>query len=219
MTDEIATTSPTPGTERRSPLLHDRWQYVATPVTQELTGGDWDILDSQRDPFYREVQAEAVLRMLRAGKDEPTFGYQVNHYVHGLQTATMLMRDGRDDEDVVVALLHDIGFVTCPERHGAFAAELLGAYISERNDWMLRHHQAVGDVICSHGAGASIGDADWARWRGSRHFEWTYEFVERYDLNAMDPSYENAPLEVFEPMVRRIFTRERSLPDRPLVVD
>jgi len=195
--------------------LHSDWQYVETTNTEDLAREDRLVLDAQRDPYYREVQATAVLAMFRAGKDEATFGYQVNHYVHGLQTATMLMRDGHGDEDVVVALLHDVGFVTCPERHGAFAAELLGAYISERNYWMLRHHQDVGDVITDHGAGACPEATTWERMQGHPHFAWTLEFVQRYDLNGMSPSYENAPLDVFEPMVRRVFVR----PGRPLVLD
>ena len=204
-----------PVVETRSPLLHSNWQYVGTAITEDLGREDWLVLDAQREPYYREIQANAVLRMFRAGQDEPTFGYQVNHYVHGLQSATMLMKDGHGDEDIVVALLHDLGFVTCPERHGAFAAELLGAYISERNYWMLRHHQDIGDMITDHGAGASLDAETWDRLRGHPHFAWTLEFEQRYDLNAMSPSYENAPLEVFEPMVRRVFVR----PGRPSQAD
>jgi len=206
---------PATATDGRSPLLHADWQYVEKTVTAEFSKGDWALLDAQRDTYYREAQAAAVLRLLKSAKNEPTFGYQINHYSHSLQTATMLLRDGYVEEDIVVALLHDVGFIVCPERHGAFAAELLGAYVSERNYWMLRHHQEIGDLKTEHGHGASTSEAQWERWRGHPHFDWTLEFVQRYDLNAIDPSYENAPLEVFEPMVRRAFVR----PGRPLELD
>ena len=36
-------------------------------------------------------------------------GYQVSRYEHSLQSASRAHRDGRDEEYVVAALLHDIG--------------------------------------------------------------------------------------------------------------
>ena len=38
-------------------------------------------------------------------------GFQVDRLTHSLQTATRAYRDGRDDEYVVCALLHDMGGV------------------------------------------------------------------------------------------------------------
>jgi predicted HD phosphohydrolase len=212
-----AGTSPAPSDASvgRDPLLYPDWQYVENTVTASFTAADWAQLDKQRDVYYAEVQAAAVLRMMAAAQHEPTFGYQINHYHHGLQVATMLLRDGYSDEDVVVGLLHDIGFIACPERHGAYAGELLGAYVSDRNYWMVRHHQEIGDIQTDHGQGTSTAEADWQRWRGHPHFAWTLEFVQRYDLNAIDPSYDSAPLEFFEPLVRRVFVR----PGRPLSLD
>jgi hypothetical protein len=90
----------------------------------------------RRNPemYYRERQADTVLSLLAAGEHEPTFGYQINNYQYCLQAATMLHADGYDEETtVVVGLLHDVGFLACPERHGAFAAELLGGYVSDEN--------------------------------------------------------------------------------------
>ncbi len=46
------------------------------------------------------------------------------------------------------------------------------------------------------------------RWRGHPHFEWTGHFVEKYDQNAIQIDYDNAPIEVFKPMVHRLFARE-----------
>ena len=59
--------------------------------------------------------------------------------------------------------------------------------------------------------------------RGHEHFEDTARFCELYDQTAFDPAYDSAPLEFFEPMVRRVFrtadqqhvqSRRRSLPER-----
>ena len=46
---------------------------------------------------------------------------------------TRAYRDGRDDEYVVCALLHDIGDILAPANHADFAATLLEPYISEKN--------------------------------------------------------------------------------------
>lgn len=43
--------------------------------------------------------------------------------------------------------------------------------------------------------------------RGHEHFEDTARFCELYDQAAFDPAYESAPLDFFEPMVRRVFAR------------
>jgi predicted HD phosphohydrolase len=183
---------------------------VERPSLDEFRAGDWALLERQRRPYYREQQAAQLLRMLEAQRDDPSFGYQVNNYLHCLQTATMVMRDGHDEEAVVVALLHDLGFVACPDTHGAFAAALLAAVVSERQRFMLEHHQVFQQVHLHEYPGIDRHERE--RWRGHPHFAWTAEFVERYDIRAIRADYPTAPLEVFAPMVRRLLARE---PGRP----
>ena len=62
-----------------------------------------------------------------------TGGYAVDRLVHSLQTATRAQRDGRDDEYVVCALLHDIGDTLGSYDHGAIAAAILKPFVSEAN--------------------------------------------------------------------------------------
>ena len=126
----------------------------------------------------------------------------------------MALRDGLDEEDVVVCLLHDIGFVVCPDTHGDFAASLLAPYVSERNHWMLQRHPVFQQLHAPHLPGCDRHARE--RWRGHPHFEWAATFVEKYDQAAADPDYDCAPLSVFEPMVYRLFARppvRRPLPD------
>lgn len=189
----------------RSPLGDASWHYVEASSLDAFTAADWALLDRQRAPFYARHQANEVLRMLAASADDPVFGYCINNYRHCLQAASMALRDGGDDETVVVALLHDIGFVACPATHGAFAAALLAAYIEERHHWMLLHHQAFQSFHCSTHPDCNPTERE--RWRGHPHFAWTARFVERYDQNAIDPGYDTLPLSTFEPMVRRLFER------------
>ena len=195
---------------RRSALLEPEWQYIEKVSLEDFVPADWTVLDRQRAAYLAAEQARHVLRMLADSRDDPTFGYMVNNYRHSLQSASMALRDGLDEEDVVVALLHDVGFTTCPSMHGEMAAALLGAYVSERNYWMLRHHQIFQQVHSPSQPGCNPHARE--QWRGHPHFEWTATFVEKYDQAATDPDYDCLPLEAFEPMVKRIFSRPQRRP-------
>jgi predicted HD phosphohydrolase len=188
-----------------SPLADPAWRYVEKISLEDFTRSDWDLLEGQRRQYLARHQADQVLRLLTGGEHDPTFGYPVNNYRHCLQSATMVLRDGLSEEDVVVALLHDVGFVTCPLQHGDFAATLLGAYVSDRNHWMLRHHATFQNLHSPNLPGVDPHERE--RWRGHPHFDWTAEFVARYDQAATDPDYRCEPIETFVPMVRAIFAR------------
>lgn len=190
----------------RSPLARPGWRYVDKPSLDAFDAADWAVINAQRGPYLAEQQAAQALRLLTVSRDDPTFGYAINNYRHCLQSATLALQAGLDEETVVVALLHDVGFITCPDTHGDFAAALLGPYIGEANLWMLRHHT---DFQAWHIHGYPGLDRTLReRWRGHPHFQWTAEFVDRYDQGAIRADFEEAPVEVFEPMVRRVFARE-----------
>lgn len=197
--------SKTADPQGRTPLADPGWSYVEGPSLEEYSAAELAALERQRAVYFAERQAADVLRMLAGSVDDPSFGYPVNNYRHCLQSASMALRDGLDEETVVVALLHDIAFVASPTAHGAVAAALLRPYISEANHWMLLHHQVFQDF---HMVGDPGVDRDAReRWRGHASFEWTARFVARYDQNAMDASYDALPLSIFEPMVCRLFAR------------
>ena len=189
----------------RTPLADPAWRDIEKLSLEEFSREDWQILNAQRATYVARLQAGQALRLLSASANDQAFGYMVNNYRHRLQSATMMLRDGRSEEDVVVALLHDVGFITCPLLHGDFAAALMGAYISERNHWMLRHHAVFQNLHSPHMPGVDPHERE--RWRGNPHFDWAAEFVDRYDQAASDPDYRCEPLDTFVPMVHRIFSR------------
>ncbi len=189
-----------------SPLLHPHWQHIDKIALQDFSAEDWGLLNRQRAVYYREQQASHVLRMLADQAHDPSFGYLVNNYRHSLQSATMALRDGLSEEDVVVCLLHDVGFIACPSSHGEFAAALLGPYVSDRNVWMLDRHAVFQNIHSPNLPGVDPNERE--RWRGHAYFEWAATFVDRYDQACTDPSYDCAPLATFEPLVRRVFDRE-----------
>ena len=134
------------------------------------------------------------------------FAQPVDMYEHGLQTATRALRDGADEEATVVALLHDVGEVLCPDNHGAITAEWLRPYISEDNYWLVKHHGLFQGYYYFHHFGEDRNARD--RYRDHPMYQRTVDFCERWDQCALDPDYDSLPLSEFEPMVHRFFARE-----------
>jgi len=195
----------------KSPLLHDDWDYAAPVSLDDFSAQDWALLERQRGPYGVAERAKQALDMLAAQATAPTFGYQINNFEHCLQAATLALQDGVQEEDIVVALFHDLGFVTNNENHGAFAAAFLAPYVSDRNIWMLERHMYFQALHC-----ATHPDVDpdiRERWRGHPYFEYTANWVARYDVPSINPAMENAPLDTFTPLVERLFaTPRRAIP-------
>ncbi len=197
----------------RDRLLRPDWQYIEHHNLDDYRPEDWAIINRQRAEFLAEERARQALELLTASRSAPTFGYLINNFEHCLQTATLLYRDGHDEETVVTGLFHDVGFIVCPENHERLAADLLRPFVSEKNIWMLEHHE-IFQRIHLHGCFGSAG-SDFInareRWREHPYFNWTAEFVEKYDIVAINPSIESLPIEFFEPMVHRVFAGSSSL--------
>ena len=134
-------------------------------------------------------------------------GFAVDRYTHCLQTATRAYRDGRDDEYVVCALLHDIGDILAPANHADFAATLLEPYISEKNFWILKHHGIFQGYYFFHFLGLDRNMRD--NFKDNEHWRDCAEFCAKYDQNSFDPDYECMSIEEFEPMVRNVFAKPR----------
>ncbi len=190
---------------KRSPLLDTRWRYAAPSKLEDFTRADWEVLAAQRPPYQAQLQATQALRLLSASKDDPSFGYQVNNYRHSIQAATLALADGRSDEYIVAALLHDIGFIACPPTHGTFAARLLEPYVDSAIVWMLERHMYFQEFHYTEHPTADRNIRE--TWRGHPHFEITAEFVARYDQCTVDPAVAEPDMAVFEPIVRRVFAR------------
>ena len=190
-----------------SPLLPADLKHLQESQSKmdDLSRNDWENLSKYRKHYIREQQAKQALTMLASQMDAPSYGFRVNNYRHCLQCATMVLRDGGDDEAIVVALFHDLGFIVCPDNHGEFSATLLANYISEQNYWLLRHHASFLNYHAQ-----THPTVDWnerEQYRGHPHYEFTAEWVARYDQTSIQTQYDTAPLEYFEPMVYRIFNR------------
>lgn len=190
----------------RSPLGRDDWSHLEQYSLERFSQQDWDLLNEQRQPYMAEEKHVQVIEMLLVQQNVPSFGYQINNFEHCLQAATLAMKDHRSVDTIVVALFHDLGFTVCNESHGDFSAELLKPYVPDRHIWMLRRHMYFQYKYCP---GIEGLDHDYAScWKSHENFEWSDEFVYKYDVAAMNADFKNAPIEEFIPLVREVFSRD-----------
>ncbi|MGO9028310.1 MAG: HD domain-containing protein [Acidimicrobiales bacterium] len=136
--------------------------------------------------------------------------YPIDRMAHSLQAATRAQRDGRDEEYVVCALLHDVAESIGPFNHGEIAAAILKPFISVENYWMLAHHQVFQVYFFGQHLGLDPNERD--RFVTSPFYDRTVDFTALYDEVSFDPEYDNEPLSTFEPMVRRVLARDWTPP-------
>ena len=163
----------------------------------EGTDADFAVLARVHQEAIRKLpdQLMGILTELKA--DE---AYPVDRLQHSLQAATRALRDGRDEEYVVCALLHDIGESLGPFNHGEVVSAILKPFVSEANHWMVAHHQVFQGYYFWHHIGLDRNARD--EYRSCPYFDYTAEFCAKYDQIAFDADYKSEPLEHFEPLVR-----------------
>ena len=170
------------------------------------TAEDWLIIGSHMIPFARALP-DRVLAHLQL-LDGDFGGFPVDRLTHCLQTATLAHRDGRDDEYVVCALLHDIGDTLGSYNHADIAAAILKPFVSDENFWMVEKHAIFqGYYFFQHlGMDPNMRDA----FRSHPAFDRTEEFCRKYDSPAFDPKAEALPLSFFEPKLRAVFAHPKN---------
>ncbi len=171
----------------------------------EGTQDDWTIIATQAVAFNKGL-ADRVLEHLSL-LDGDFGGFPVDRLTHSLQTATRAHRDGRDEEYVVCALLHDIGDTLGSFNHPDVAAAILKPFVSEANHWMVANHGIFQGYYFFHYLGLDRDLRE--QYRDHPYFDYTAEFCEKYDQAAFDPNYEHEPLEFFRPMVERLMARPK----------
>lgn len=167
----------------------------------EGTQEDWATIAACAGEFQKGL-ADRVLTHL-ALLDGDFGGFPVDRLTHSLQTATRAHRDGRDEEYVVCALLHDIGDTLGSYNHPDVAAAILKPFVSEKNHWMVANHGIFQGYYFFHHLGLDRDMRD--QHRDHPYYDDTAEFCALYDQSAFDPGYESESLDFFRPMVERVF--------------
>lgn len=166
---------------------------------------DWAIIAKDFGQ-YAALLPDRIMTHLRL-LDGDFGGFPVDRLTHSLQTATLAHRDGRDEEYVVCALLHDIGDTLGSFNHADIAAAILKPFVSEENLWMIEKHAIFQGYYFFHHLGLDRHLRE--QFKEHPQFEQTIEFCARYDAAAFDPNGEVLPLAFFEPMLRRVFAQPR----------
>lgn len=169
----------------------------------EGTQEDWLVIGQHFMPFAHALP-DRVLTHLKL-LDGDYGGFPIDRLQHSLQTATRAHRAGESEPYVVMALLHDIGDTLGSYNHPDIAAAILKPFVDDRLHWVTQHHGIFQGYYFFHYLGMNRDMRE--AFRGHEYFEDTARFCELYDQTAFDPAYDSAPLEFFEPMVRRVFER------------
>jgi len=181
---------------------------------RDATREDYQVVGRHSMEFFAGLPGRILTHLQILAGD--TGGYAVDRLTHSLQTATRAQRDGRDDEYVVCALLHDIGDTLACSNHSQLAATILEPFVSEKNRWIVEKHAIFQGYYFFHHLGLDRDMRD--RFRDHEWFRDCAEFCEKYDQNSFDPEYDTLPLETFEPAVRKVFAAPRKsiyLPESP----
>ena len=168
---------------------------------EESTKEDWSIIASQL-PHSQSLAADNIVTQLRM-LERDHGGFPVSRLEHSLQTATRAEEDGRDEEYVLCALLHDIGDTLAPFNHPSIAAGIVKPFVSEANHWMVEHHGIFQGYYFWHHLGMDRDARD--TFADSPYYEYTEEFCAKYDQTAFDADYVSAPLSHYEPLIAKFF--------------
>ena len=179
----------------------DRAARARFTTFEESTFDDWQVITKQL-PHTQALAGENIIAQLEMlGRDHG--GFPVSRLEHSLQTATRAEADGRDEEYVMCALLHDIGDTLAPYNHPSIAAGIVKPFVSEANHWMVEHHGIFQGYYFWHHLGLDRDTRD--LFADSPYYEYTEEFCAKYDQTAFDPDYVSAPLSHYEPLIAKFF--------------
>jgi predicted HD phosphohydrolase len=178
-------------------------QRAGFTAMKDGTESDWSIIQQHFMPFAAALP-DRILAHLKLLEGDYG-GFPIDRLQHSLQTATRAHQGGESESYVVMALLHDIGDTLGSFNHPDIAAAILRPFVDEKLHWMCQHHGIFQGYYFFHHLGMNRDMRE--AFRGHEHFEDTARFCELYDQSAFDPAFESAPLDFFEPMVRRVFER------------
>jgi predicted HD phosphohydrolase len=179
-------------------------RIVGFTQMKDGTREDYELLEIHERAYLRELPDRilASVSQLKQGLG----GYPVTRLEHSLQTATRASRDGADEELIVAALIHDIGDDLAPYNHAELAAGILRPYVRPEVTWIVEQHGLFQSYYYAHHLGGNRDGRE--RFREHRWYQACKDFCANWDQSSFDPKYPWEPLEAFEPMVRRIFSRK-----------
>lgn len=181
-------------------------QIATFSSIEQSTAEDWALIASDFMKYAQQLPKRIVAHLQLLDGDFG--GFPVDRLHHSLLTATLAMKDGRDDEYAACALLHDIGDTLGTFNHPDIAAAILKPFVSDENHWMVEKHGIFQGYYFFHHIGMDRHMRE--KFRGHPHFARTADFCEKYDGPAFDAKAECFPLEAFEPLLHRVFEKPKN---------
>ena len=168
------------------------------------TKEEYQFLNKLEDQYIKKLPERIIKQLLTLKTSLP--GYQITRLEHSLQTATRATNDKESDEMVVGALLHDIGDSLSPYNHEEFAAAIIKPFVSEKVTWIVGHHGIFQKYYYAHHLGGNRNERD--EYKSHPWYEETVKFCERWDQTSFDPDFKSLPIDYFEPLIKKIFTKK-----------
>ncbi len=162
---------------------------------------DWMVIGAAHKVHFGGT-ADRFINMLKALENH-TLGFSCNQLHHALMTATLARRSGASDEEIVIALCHDMAKVINVPNHGPIAAEMMKPYISENAYHVIYNHQAFQGEHYYQYLGAPTDLRK--QWVDEPWYDLACKLVDEWDAEGFDPNFEVDSLESFEPLMRKIF--------------
>ena len=172
----------------------------------DATPDEWQIIGKEGRDHTRALPGRIISHMHLLQDDFG--GFAVDRLTHSLQTATRAAEDGRDEEYVVCALLHDIGDTLGPLNHADVAAVILHPFVSEANHWMVAKHGIFQGYYFFHHLGLDRNMRD--EFKDHEFYEYTAEFCQKYDQNSFDPNYKSMSLDDFVPALESVLAKPKN---------
>lgn len=174
------------------------------------TKEEWAVI-ADATIVHQKSTPQVIMDMLRRMEDITT-GFAADQLHHSLMTATLARRDNASDEEVLIALLHDIGKVISVPNHGPIAAEILRPYVSDNAYHAVYNHQHFQGQFYYHFFGGNKNMRE--KFRDEPWYALAEKFVDKWDNPAFDPDFSVDSLESFEPLIEQFFTN----PQKPYAV-
>lgn len=168
---------------------------------QDGTKEDWDKIGKAHALEFAKT-TDRFMGLLKS-LENVTAGFGVDQLHHSLMTGTLARRAGASDEEIVLALCHDIGKAVNIPNHGPIAAEMMKPYISENGYHAIYNHQAFQGEHYYGFFGAPTDLRD--QWKDEPWYTLATKLVDDWDAPAFDPDFTPDTLESFEPEMRKIF--------------
>ena len=165
---------------------------------------DYQLLEKYEKNF--EIQTAVRILKYLSKQTSTLEGYKISRLEHALQAATRAYKNKESEEMVVATLLHDIGDDLAPMNHSQYAASILRPYVSEKTYWIILHHGLFQTYYSAHHLDRDRNARD--KFKDHKHYKATIDFCEKYDQCSFDPNFKSMSLKDFEPLVKKIFSRD-----------